>query len=145
MATHFLVNKLSSFQQLMDLKSKYENVVGHLTKNGFECNVSVKPTALSSEYKLKIVYVLGSNPKVYVLEPRPLLLAKDCCSLPHVYNSKRQQLCLFYPKAKEWNAGMSIATSVVHWAIEWLFYYEIWLITGTWEGGGIHPRVKKDT
>lgn len=26
------------------------------------------------------------------------------------------------------------------WASEWLFFYEVWLATGTWLGGGLHSE-----
>lgn len=31
---------------------------------------------------------------------------------------------------------MLIANTIVPWTSEWLFYYEIWLATGQWHGGG---------
>jgi hypothetical protein len=34
---------------------------------------------------------------------------------------------------------MLIADSVVPWASEWLFFYEIWLPSGEWHGGGEWP------
>lgn len=38
---------------------------------------------------------------------------------------------------------MLIADTYIPWAIEWLYYYEIWLVTGEWCGGGIHPTTAK--
>jgi hypothetical protein len=34
---------------------------------------------------------------------------------------------------------MSLATTVVPWLEEWLVFYEGWLLTGTWQGGGTLP------
>ena len=34
---------------------------------------------------------------------------------------------------------MSIADTIVPWTAEWLVYYEIWLMTGEWYGGGDWP------
>lgn len=31
---------------------------------------------------------------------------------------------------------MVIANTIVHWAVEWMYYYEIWVSTGKWMGGG---------
>jgi hypothetical protein len=31
---------------------------------------------------------------------------------------------------------MLLADSIVPWASEWLFFYEFWLVTGEWDGGG---------
>jgi hypothetical protein len=36
---------------------------------------------------------------------------------------------------------MSIADTVLPWTTEWLYHYEIWLITGEWTGGGDWPGV----
>jgi hypothetical protein len=33
---------------------------------------------------------------------------------------------------------MLLAYTVVPWISEWLLYYELWLFTGEWTGGG-HP------
>jgi hypothetical protein len=33
-----------------------------------------------------------------------------------------------------------IADTLVPWASEWLFDYELWLATGEWYGGGIEHR-----
>jgi hypothetical protein len=27
----------------------------------------------------------------------------------------------------------------VPWLLLWLSFYELWLITGEWHGGGVHP------
>jgi hypothetical protein len=57
--------------------------------------------------------------------------------LPHVY--PLNTLCLYFG-SKEWNASRPV-TDLVGWACEWLFFYEIWLATGEWLGGGIHLDV----
>ena len=38
---------------------------------------------------------------------------------------------------------MNIAETIIPWASEWLLHYEIWLATGEWQGGGIHPDISK--
>jgi hypothetical protein len=38
---------------------------------------------------------------------------------------------------------MRIADTIVPWLILWLFYYEIWHVTGEWKGGGVHPPSPK--
>ena len=55
-------------------------------------------------------------------------------SLPHVWNHEKQVLCLF--QEGDWRPGLRLADSIVPWASEWLFFYEIWLVTGEWDGGG---------
>lgn len=106
----------------------------------------LKSSPIGDEYKVKLTYEFGKNPNVFVLEPAPLKLAKGKTSLPHVYDHKKQRLCLYYPDWKEWNSSKSIAQTVMIWAIEWLYHYELWLITGgDWLGGGtVHGATKKD-
>jgi hypothetical protein len=39
---------------------------------------------------------------------------------------------------------MLIATTIVPWLALWLFYYEIWRITGKWLGKGAHAWENDD-
>jgi len=34
---------------------------------------------------------------------------------------------------------MRIDQTIVPWAVLWLFYYEEWLVSDRWKGGGEHP------
>lgn len=97
-----------------------------------------KPSALSDTYKLKITYKLGQAPKAYIVSPKPLQLAEGAKRLPHTYNysNGKQQLCLYLPGTGEWRPSMVIAQTIVHWAVQWMYYYEIWATTGKWMGGG---------
>jgi uncharacterized protein len=68
--------------------------------------------------------------------------------VPHVYRLGHKPefpaLCLFDPKQDEWSPDEFIADKIIPWAIKWLFYYEVWLATGEWQGGGRHPEIPKD-
>lgn len=114
----------------------YKDCKSSMDNSGFVWTCSIKPTELSQTYTIKIVYHLNQLPQCYVVNPKPLALAEGATRLPHTYNSKKQQLCLFYPSLHEWDSTMSISKTIVHWAVQWLFYYEIWLYTGVWNGGG---------
>jgi hypothetical protein len=60
--------------------------------------------------------------------------------LPHVYTHTHPvALCLYLPGANEWSPIHVVADTLIPWAIEWLFYFEAWLIDGVWRGGGRHP------
>lgn len=104
-------------------------------------NYQLKPTELSSYYDVKLVYD-GYSPMVFIVNPNPLQKAKGKTTLPHVYDQEKQQLCLY---RKDWNNTMSLSKTVVPWIADWLFYYEIWLYTGIWEGGGVHLSKKTQT
>lgn len=62
--------------------------------------------------------------------------------LPHVYSTKPVRLCLFDPQTAEWSPGAAIADTIVPWTYEWLFYFEEWLVSDEWKGGGRHPEVR---
>ena len=34
---------------------------------------------------------------------------------------------------------MRLVDTIVPWSILWLFYFEDWLETDEWKGGGMHP------
>jgi hypothetical protein len=55
-----------------------------------------------------------------------------------VYDTEKQHLCIYYKRAKEWDETKFIADTIIPWTSEWLLHYEIWVATGTWQGGGIH-------
>lgn len=86
---------------------------------------------MSRRYSIKIDYRLGASPDVRVVTPK-LQLHREADELPHTFPGEK--LCLHLPG--EWSPNMYIAQTTVPWTSEWLFYYELWLITGNWEGGG---------
>jgi hypothetical protein len=105
---------------------------------------TLKPSPLGADYSVKLEYTLGYKPNVYVLDPMPLDLARGATKLPHLYDQKKQKLCLYYPKSKQWDSSMPLAKTMVYWAYEWLYHYEIWLGTDDeWKGGGRHPFSNK--
>lgn len=77
------------------------------------------------------------------LEPREDALEE--APLPHVYfgedDIRMSPLCLFDPKANEWDHSKLIAHTTIPWTSDWLACYEIWLATGRWKGGGRHADV----
>lgn len=104
---------------------------------------TASPTALSRDYQLRIDYRQGGAPQVFVEEPDLVLLA-DGRRLPHVYDQKPTQLCLYLSRREEWLAWMRIDQTIVPWAALWLFYFEEWLASDAWKGGGEHPLPRRD-
>jgi hypothetical protein len=105
----------------------------------------LRPTPLSEEYEIAIEYTVGDYPRVTVRRPT-LVPRDDGQKIPHLYPGKR--LCLFLPRADEWNKELLIATTTVPWASLWLYHYEMWHLTGDWHGGGVHldnPSEKVET
>jgi len=95
----------------------------------------LRPTSVSEEYRVKLIYTRNKGVKVFVLEPT-LKLAEGKKTLPHVYSTPEQRLCLFYPNGKEWNESKFLIHTIIPWISEWLYFYEIWVGSGVWYGGG---------
>lgn len=130
----------------------------------------IQPTPSSIGYKISLRLCLNTySLSVKVTDPYPLKMYNNSTKLPHTYppknatdvegyhktkskyrtnkqlyqslrNQKLCDLCLYYPKDKEWNIYQPIGDYILPWAAEWLYYYEIWAITGTWLG----PQVQHD-
>lgn len=91
----------------------------------------LQPTPVSRRYTVGIDYCQGGVPEVRVLTPE-LALHPGAGALPHTYPD--DTLCLHLPG--HWRPTMFIAHTTIPWTSEWLLYYEIWLVTGQWHGGG---------
>ena len=112
----------------LDTVMPESQVVVH--KFGLDWEGEIKPTPLSRIYRIHIRYRTGKRPEVTVAEPA--LRSRPGEDLPHTFPGER--LCLNYPA--EWRPTMLMAHTLLPWTAEWLAYYEIWLATGVWTGGG---------
>src|SRR5438067_11068860 len=109
----------------------------HIASNSIMWTGNIQPSELSSQYVVRICYVLGKSPRVSVIHPA-LRRRKDGEKIPHLYPGN--YLCLYHPRYGEWVATMFIADTIIPWTALWLYYYEVWHATGTWYGSGEHPR-----
>ncbi len=114
-----------------DFNSRIEN--GRLRSVGH-----VQPTAISREYEVEFSQRGGKYPEVRIIDP-PLGRGKNGEDIPHMYG--QEKLCLYLPSGEEWEPAQPIATTIVPWTALWLAYYEGWLATGEWQGGGVHPDI----
>jgi len=110
---------------------------GRLNALGLTWEYRARPTMLSREYLVRLTLERGGSPRAFILEPNIELLAGDR-RLPHVYRDPLR-LCLHLPKAQEWVGSMRLDQSFVPWVATWLFYFEEWLVSDDWKGGGEHP------
>lgn len=132
--------QLSISVQAMNIKNMFpEGIIENIRDYMLSWICTISPSPLGEKYKIKLIYNIGYAPKVFVIRPKPLKLANGNNKLPHCYDDAKQHLCLYYPRGgSEWNKTMLLTKTIIPWAIEWLFHYEIWLGTGEWTGGGIH-------
>lgn len=135
---------LLSSEQLKRIRADFPDA--ELIKNiwnGFQIKLSIRPTAISEKYNVLLVYEQNQWVRVFVVD-KILSIAKNRSKLPHVYNSEKQQLCLFSPNKKEWSGFNYIVDTIIPWASEWLYYYELWLPKGIWHGGGHNEYPNED-
>ena len=107
---------------------------------------TLQPTPLSREYRVVIKYTLNHSPVCVIKEPDLSVLAKGR-KIPHIYQNQTgirgTQLCLYLPvikkknKVSEWQPTMFLANTILPWASMWLVYFEFWLASGEWDGGGV--------
>lgn len=131
------IHPLNMAMQAGKIKSIFPACSLSYNQNELTWKHTITPSPLSAQYEIKISYIRGENPNVYVVNPK-LELYPGEVKLPHVYNTSKQWLCIYYRKASEWRSDMYIADTVIPWTSEWLLHYECWLATGIWHGGGIH-------
>jgi hypothetical protein len=122
--------------QLSQLKSMFPESNGTVHCGTLRWRGEIQPTIMSQNYTLEIRYRNNKFPVVYMVgAPWQVSAIKRP---PHTYDDG--SLCLFYPKAHEFDNTMFLATTILPWASEWLMFYELWLASSTneWFGGGIH-------
>lgn len=130
--------ELTPAQQYLFLKnSRVGHGKGTLNAAGLVWEYSDRPTPLSREYLLRIEYKRGDVPRVFVKDPDISALAGDR-QIPHVYRNPLH-LCLYLPGSGEWDGTKRIDKTFVGWALVWLYYFEDWLSSDEWKGGGVHP------
>jgi len=137
--TKIILRKYTPAEQFYFLKTcPIAKGSGKLYNGRFSWVCKIRPTPFSREYDIRITFRLNESPKVTVVAPDLPTLAEGR-ELPHVYKQNPPQLCLYVPKYREWAAEKKIATTVVPWIYSWLSYFEDWLVTDEWKGGGLHP------
>ena len=139
MAIPNAIRRLTPICQWSALRKRYPSGNGQSHKNRLRWEMSIQPTPLSLTYDVRLLYSLEQSPKVFVQSPTLELWHDE--PIPHRYGDG--SLCLYLPGTGEWDRTMLLADTMIPWASEWLYFYELWLGTGEWCGGG-HGSPKPD-
>jgi len=125
-------------QQLLFLKSNpVVGGSGEVSHRKLTWTTRVQPTPLARNYTVRLTLNEGETPDVFVDNPSLTDLAGNR-ELPHVYLSPLR-LCLYLPGTREWHGSKRLDQTVIPWTYLWLFYFEDWLASDDWKGGGKHP------
>jgi hypothetical protein len=139
MATNYRpIRPLGAYEQLAMMRLVHPRFQSTVHKGLLVCRGSIRPTALNATYKVRLEYRVWDVPRVFVIEPA-LRERKPGERIPHTYTDRGPRPCLYLPGSHEWRTDKRVADTIVPWLSEWLFYYEVWLVTGEWLGGGVHP------
>lgn len=132
--------KLTPAAQCYGLQIRYPLGRGRLLNHGRRMRwvCELQPHPLCGRYLIEIRLEQDGLPDVLVLSPNLTDLAGGR-ELPHTYSpvDGHPSLCLWWQR--DWHRGMAISDTIVPWAAEWLWFFEHWLVTGEWLGGGSHP------
>lgn len=127
---------LSLVQQKMALIELYPEGICSINQGVLIWSGKIKPTTISREYNIKIMYKGFGRPKVLLVDKN--IKGIDKVDFPHHYGIDKSNntvdLCLYMNN--EFDDSKLIAIYIIPWIKEWLFYYELWLSTGEWMGGG---------
>ena len=133
-------NIVSIPQQLATLRRDYPQFKSKITRNKLVVTGKLQPTARSPLYSFLLQYSLSKKPSIRIVSPR-LVRNEQNEIIPHMYSQK--YLCLYQPKYREFQQFDSLSKTVIPWTSLWLYYYELWHLTGKWLGGGEHPKPRK--
>lgn len=100
------------------------------------CSGKLMPLDISDEYTVRVTYRIGDIPVVWVDGLPSTEKEKTGNKIPHRFQNG--SICLFC--GNDWSADKTIAHTIIPWLLEWLVFYEGWLTTGDWQGGGTHPE-----
>ena len=117
------------YMQLQGIEKKYDcftcKIIGHGSM--LLCKGSLQPLDYIEPYQIKFTQTAGNAPRVFVVSPQVEYNPKI-----HMY--KEGNLCLYYPVEFNWKANTSVAMYMIPWINEWIIYYELYKISGVWEG-----------
>jgi hypothetical protein len=111
---------------------------GNLQRGRLTWEYEVQPTLLSRTYTVRITYRVDERPQIVVRRPNLIDLAHPR-RLPHVYRQDPPLLCLYMTGKGDWTRKMRLDQTIVPWTALWLFFFEEWLASNEWKGGGEHP------
>ena len=129
-----LVDKMHQFSVI---KENFVDVQYHVKKGRFTITMHLQPTEDSIVYTVKMISNIGSSlVNIYVTNPY-IGNQVNGIKVPHKYPDG--SLCLYYnANQMEINPDDLWAETLVPWTALWLYYYEKWIQTGEWLGGGVH-------
>jgi hypothetical protein len=118
---------------------------GEIRAGRFTWRYTAIPSPVGRDYGIRLEFGQGRPPTVDVFVDAPdLRELAGGRRIPHLYRQRPPRLCLWLPKTYEWQSWMRLDQTIVPWTALWLYYFEEWLESDEWMGGGMHPDGLED-
>jgi hypothetical protein len=141
MKSNFKIKDKTIAEQVSAMRFKYPHFKTDFTNyNSMKVTGVIQPTSRSSCYEFVLKYNLVDSPKTKIVSPA-LIKNDKGKKAPHLY--PHEYLCLYQPKYREFKRSDFLFETIIPWTSLWLYYYEVWHLTGEWLGGGEHPTIEK--
>lgn len=124
-------------EQFASLKALFPHFTTTLHPAWLTTTGKIQPTSRSEFYHFRLKYYLNYTPEITIHYPKLIPNFKGD-PVPHVYPGLK--LCLYKPGYGEFTPRKYLSQTVIGWTSTWLYFYEVWHITGEWLGGGEHPK-----
>ncbi len=135
---------LTAAQQFVNLRSNpICRGAGELHAGRLIWRYLATPFPLSRDYNIRLEFKQDVRPRTFVDGPDLHALAGGR-RIPHLYQQEPPRLCLYLPRTYEWQSWMRLDQTIVPWTALWLFFFEEWLASDDWKGGGMHPEIDED-
>lgn len=116
-----------SLQKFM-IEYFFPNTISKQTGNELLVKYELKDPDWKAAYTICIMTKAFKEPKVWVMKPD----IKPTLSI-HMYSDK--SLCLYHRTDFRIFEKISLARQIIPWTIEWVHFYELWLVNGNiWKG-----------
>jgi hypothetical protein len=123
---------ISMTHQEVRMRSRFPNF-RVVERNRMMWRGEIRPREDGASFTLQIRAgkTLNTAPSVHVLAP-VLVRAPGSKVAPHCFAD--ESLCLYHRNENPWFGDQYIAETIIPWACEWCYFYEVWLETGRWFG-----------
>jgi hypothetical protein len=110
------------------LEQHYDFLKFSFEKNVLVCTGKIKSADFKHEYKIEIRCTVGAEPYSKIIEP-------EIVPSLHIHMYNDHSLCLHYPPDMKWSGSTPIYKYTIPWVLEWITFYELYLVNGgKWEG-----------
>lgn len=121
---------LSVAHQALGLRQLFPNLPAKVRAGRLEWTGILTPTPMSRDYTVKLTYSQITRPRVVIIDPKLHCVTDG--AIPHLYRDG--SICL--NDTHQWDPSMLLVDTIIPWTSEWLYFYELWVATGTWFGDG---------